>query len=385
MQQKPAGLITPHGGELKHAVVRRETVKAHARDAVTLPLDAVGRADLEMLAQGAYSPLTGFQTNAEREHVARDMRLPNGTVWPIPITLGLGATQAPMVHVGHVLRLAYDGETVGTLTVSEVYERDPVAEAKQVFGTDDSKHPGVAQMYARGPLCVAGQVQLFDDVKPVAAVGVALTPQQSRMAIEERGWQRVVGFQTRNPIHRAHEYILKCAMEISDGLLLHPLVGATKDDDVPAAVRLQCYEAMMAAAWPADRVLLSCLPAPMRYAGPREAVLHALIRQNYGCSHFIVGRDHAGVGNYYGTYDAQRIFDQFDKADIAIQTLFFEHTFFCRKCEQMASAKTCPHATDAHVILSGTKVREMLRQGERPPPEFTRAAVADVLIAWARS
>jgi sulfate adenylyltransferase len=244
----------------------------------------------------------------------------------------------------------------------------------------------VAQLLERGPWCLAGPVTVLKpQVVGSLDGGTALTPTETRAAFVERGWKRVVGFQTRNPVHRAHEYIIKCAMESSDGLLLHPLVGFTKSDDIPAPVRLRCYQALLTSVMPASRVLLSLLPAPMRYGGPREAILHAIMRQNYGCSHFIVGRDHAGVGSYYGTYDAQKIFGTLPEDVLQIRPLFFEHAFFCRACAQMATPKTCPHDTDQHVTLSGTKVREMLKRGERPPPEFSRAQVADVLIEWARA
>ena len=375
--------IPPHGGALVQAA---QAARPHPHGQV-LELDAVARADLAMLAVGAYSPLRGFMDSTARAEVARSMRLPSGEVWPIPITLPVAAAQAARLAAGMALVLQDQaGRALGLLQVSQVYQRDPAEEARQVFGTDDAAHPGVAMLLQRGPWCVAGEVAVL------AAAGLGntglegapcLTPAQTRAEIQARGWQRVVGFQTRNPVHRAHEYIIKCALETCDGLLLHPLVGATKDDDIPAAVRLRCYQALLSTALPANRVLFSVLPAPMRYAGPREAVLHALVRQNYGCTHFIVGRDHAGVGNYYGTYDAQKIFTSLPGPGLAIEPMMFEHAFFCRRCGQMASPKTCPHPSSDHIFLSGTKVRDLLKRGERPPEEFTRPEIADVLIAWA--
>lgn len=373
-----AGNLPPHGGSLL------EATRVANPGGEILRIDSVARADLAMLAVGAYSPLAGFMTSAERAEVAANMRLPSGAVWPIPITLPASAEQAARTNVGTALVLQDEANTeLGLVRVREVYQRDPAAEARQVFGTDDAEHPGVALLLQRGPWCVAGEVAVFGPISTQVAGAPCLTPAQTRAAMQARGWQRVVGFQTRNPVHRAHEYIIKCALETCDGLLLHPLVGATKDDDIPAAVRLRCYEALLSSVLPADRVLFSVLPAPMRYAGPREAVLHALVRQNYGCSHFIVGRDHAGVGSYYGTYDAQKIFATLPPQGLAIEPMMFEHSFFCRRCGQMASPKTCPHPGADHIFLSGTKVREMLKRGERPPAEFTRPEVADVLIAWA--
>ena len=382
-------LIKPHGGELTaRQVTAKESASARQklRSVEPIALDAVAEADLEMLGVGGYSPLIGFMGSRDRASVAEKMRLASGVLWPIPITLGVTPERARTLKIGETVPLTdTSGEIAGTLAVEEVYQRDVQAECRAVFGTDDAKHPGVAQLMARGATCVAGPVQVLEPSREPEFSSRRLTPAQSRAEFTERGWKQVVGFQTRNPVHRAHEYIIKCALEICDGLFLHPLVGFTKSDDIPAAVRLRCYDALIASVMPKDRVLLSVLPAPMRYAGPREAVLHAIVRKNYGCSHFIVGRDHAGVGSYYGTYDAQKLFDTFPAADIGIQPLRFEHSFFCKSCGQMATSKTCPHGQEAHVFLSGTKVREMLRAGTRPPEEFTRPAIADVLIEWAKS
>jgi sulfate adenylyltransferase len=386
MPSSPTPLVAPHGG---HLVDQRLSPQAAQALLATEPpsaqiqLSMFQLADVEMLATGAMSPLTGFMNSRDRARVAREMRLEDGTLWPIPITLQLPEAVAASLKLGTRVGLQNsEGSVVAVLDVEEIYARDAAEEARAIFGTDEVQHPGVAALLEGGAWCVAGRVQtLIANVGGTLSVA-AMTPQQTRAVFAERGWQRIVGFQTRNPIHRAHEYIIKCAMETADGLLLHPLVGATKGDDIPAPVRLKCYEALLDCAMPKERVCLSVLGAAMRYAGPKEAVLHAIMRQNYGCSHFIVGRDHAGVANYYGTYDAQRIFANLPEG-LRIMPLFFENAFFCRRCAQMATDKTCPHNAASHVSLSGSKVREMLRGGERPPPEFSRPEVADILIKWA--
>jgi sulfate adenylyltransferase len=345
---------------------------------LSLTLSERHTADFEMIANGGFAPLAGFQGAADWERVCAEMRTADGSYWPIPITLATDFDCA----VGDVVSLSSDeGKPLGRLTVEEVFERDVKREAEQVYGTADEAHPGVAAIYEEGSRCIAGPISA--DALPDhedAFMRRYLTPEQSRKAFAERGWKRVVAFQTRNPIHRAHEYLTKAALETTDGLFIHPLIGKTKAGDIPADVRMRCYEVLMENYYPADRVILGVFPSKMHYAGPREAILHAIARRNYGATHFIVGRDHAGVGDYYGTYDAQKIFDEIDVEELGIEPLFFEHSFWCNACEGMASGKTCPHDSDAHVFLSGTKVREMLGNGERPPQEFSRGEVADILI-----
>jgi sulfate adenylyltransferase len=343
-------------------------------------LSSVQLADLVCLATGVFSPLSGFNTKADYESIVEGSRLRDSTVWPIPITLAIDLDEAQSIRDGDTVRLDdAQGRVVGTIAVSERFEYDKRREAANVYRTEETAHPGVARLQAQGEILVAGTVSLLnrpDEPFPQ----FRSDPIETRATFQKLGWHRVVGFQTRNPVHRAHEYIQKAALEICDGLLLSPLVGETKADDISAATRMQSYEALVANYYPRDRVLLRVFPAAMRYAGPREAIFHALARKNYGCTHFIVGRDHAGVGNYYGSYDAQKIFEQFKAAEIGIVPLFFEHTFFCSRCGGMASTKTCPHDASHRVILSGTEVRAMLMRGEVPPPEFTRAEVAQVLI-----
>ena len=344
---------------------------------IDLQLTARQTADVELLANGGYAPVDGFLGEADWLSVVETMRLAGGRPWPIPITLGCAYGE-----VGDTLGLVgAEGTRLGTLRVEEVYERDLLREAALVYRTTDTAHPGVAALLSEPARTVAGRPIL--DAMPGHVPAVApyvLTPAEASAAFAARGWRTVVGFQTRNPIHRAHEYLTKAALEIVDGLFVHPIVGETKADDIPPDVRVRCYEVLLRRYYPADRVLLGVNPAAMRYAGPREAVLHALVRRNYGCTHFIVGRDHAGVGAYYGTYDAHRIFDAFDRGELGIEPLFFEHAFWCPITGGMATTKTSPAGPDERVTLSGTRLREMLSRGERPPEELTRVEVADVLV-----
>jgi sulfate adenylyltransferase len=365
-------LIAPHGGELVDRTGDRPD-DLESLDIVTLTSRELS--DLDMVASGALAPLEGFMDEEDYESVLETMRLANGLPWALPVCLAVD--DAP---TGDRVALADEsGRARAVLDVMSVYTYIKEREAEQAFGTTDAAHPGVARLYAQKPLYLAGKVTVFERAEP-AFPALAKDPAETRTEFAARGWKRVVGFQTRNPIHRAHEYLTKVALETVDGLLIHPLVGDTKSDDVPAATRVECYRVLVDNYYPQDRVVVSAFPAAMRYAGPREAVWHAICRKNYGCSHFIVGRDHAGVGDYYGTYDAQLIFDEFEPHELDIEPMFFEHSFWCRACGSMASAKTCPHDKAQHVFLSGTKVREMLGSGELPPQEFSRPEVAEVLI-----
>jgi sulfate adenylyltransferase len=366
-------LISPHGGSL----VERAGLRPEGVDELeTIALTSRELSDLDMLASGALSPLQGFMGRDDYERVVEEMRLANGLPWALPVCLAVD--EAPR---GDELALADEaGRPLAVLEVEDVYDYDKEREAERCFRTTETAHPGVARLYAQKPRYLAGRVTVFERREP-GFPELALDPAETRAIFAERGWRRVVGFQTRNPIHRAHEYLTKGALETVDGLLIHPLVGETKSDDVPAETRVECYRVLLEGYYPADRVVLASFPAAMRYAGPREAIWHAICRKNYGCSHFIVGRDHAGVGDYYGTYDAQLVFDEFEPHELDIEPMFFEHAFYCRGCGQMATPKTCPHSGDDHVFLSGTKVRELLAAGELPPVEFSRPEVAQVLIA----
>ncbi|MFZ1028421.1 MAG: sulfate adenylyltransferase [Limnoraphis robusta] len=381
-QQKDA--IAPHGGELINRIASPEQRQEFIEKADFLPrvqLDERSLSDLEMIAIGGFSPLSGFMEQADYETVVTQMRLSNGLPWAIPITLSVSEEVATPLLEGNLVRLdSPSGKFVGVLKLTQKYAYNKEKEALNVYRTTDEKHPGVKVVYEQGPINLAGPVWLLQRDDHPLFPQYQLDPAVSRALFWERGWKTIVGFQTRNPIHRAHEYIQKCALETVDGLFLHPLVGATKSDDIPADVRMRCYEILMDKYYPKERVILAINPAAMRYAGPREAIFHAIVRKNYGCTHFIVGRDHAGVGDYYGTYDAQHIFDEFETSELGIVPMKFEHAFYCTLSGGMATSKTSPSTPEQRIHLSGTKVREMLRRGELPPPEFSRPEVAAELI-----
>ena len=373
----------PHGGTLINRVLADEEAARWRQITPELPRLTLGQRellDLDLIALGAFSPLTGFMTRDDYRSVVETMHLANGVVWSLPVTLAVGRAVADDLREGAAVALEDSGGRLrGILMLQERYPYDKQHEASEVYRTDDTSHPGVRALHEQGDILLGGDIWLIEPPDLSVFGAHTLSPAATRAAFAERNWRTVVGFQTRNPVHRAHEYIQKCALETVDGLFLQPLVGETKEDDVPADVRMRCYEVLLRDYYPANRVLLGAFPARMRYAGPREAVFHAMVRKNYGCTHFIVGRDHAGVGNFYGTYDAQHIFSNFTPDELGLTPLFFEHTFYCHRCGGMASGKTCPHSDDAHVTLSGTRVRAMLRSGQTPPPEFSRPEVAEVL------
>ncbi len=377
--------ISPHGNNLVdrnlHGYKRQEAFEnAHALPRLTL--SPRNLADLICIATGIYSPLEGFASETTYLGIVNNMRLPDGKAWSIPITLQIPEEGNEKYNLDSEIALCNENSDIlATMTINSKFKPDQMHEAKKVYGTEDSNHPGVAAMQNAGSVYLGGPISVVTDLPKGEFSNYSFTPQETRAEFIKHEWSSVVAFQTRNPIHRAHEYLTKAALETVDGLFINPLVGTTKTDDIPADVRMKCYEVLIAKYYNPKHIFLGTYPAAMRYAGPREAILHAISRQNYGCTHFIVGRDHAGVGDYYGTYDAQKIFDEFNKDELAITPLKFEHAFYCKRTEQMASSKTTSSTPEERVFLSGTKVREMLSQGEIPPKEFTRPEVADILVS----
>lgn len=377
-------MIRAHGGRLINRVADENTKKAISNEASSLPSLLLNRreiSDLALIANGAMSPLEGFMTKDDYESVLERRRLRLGLAWTIPVTLSVkDDAVSRMTPPFRAALKNKEDKILAVMDVEEIYEVDHDHEAEKVLLTTDEAHPGVQYLQAIPNVYAGGKITLLEPiVDDDRFANYLLEPKETRVLFKAKGWEHIVAFQTRNPIHRAHEYLQKCALESVDGLLIHPLMGETKSDDIPSQVRMDCYLALMKNYFPSDRVALSILPAAMRYAGPREAIWHAILRKNYGCTHFIVGRDHAGVGNYYGTYDAQNIFYDFEPGELDITPIFYDHTFYCKKCEGMASHKTCAHAKEDRMFLSGTKVREMLNNGEKLPVQFTRREVAEIL------
>jgi len=385
-----SNLVPPHGGRLLPLLVHDSELEESLKEAETLPkvrLDSREVSDLIMLAMGAFSPLEGFIGKADYEGVVADMHLKNGTLWPIPITLAVSKEEAQKIKEGHKIALlnSDNDEIMASMLVEEKYTYDKHREALQVFGTDDEQHPGVKKIYEQGEVYLGGPVKVFSEGDYPERFAEFARPAETRAIFAEKGWTTIAAFQTRNPLHRSHEYLTKVALEVCDGLLIHPIVGKLKAGDIPAEVRMECYKVLLDNYYPKDRAILKVYPMEMRYGGPREAILHAIIRQNFGCSHLIVGRDHAGVGSYYGPFDAQKIFDELNPGDLHIQPLKLDPTFWCNKCSSMASPKTCPHGKEDHLSISGTKLREMLTKGERPTEQFSRKEVVDILVKYYQS
>ena len=374
--------IKPHGGQLINRTLppeARAEARARAASLPVVELSSRGASDLLLLATGAFSPLQGFTGYDASVSAVHTFRLPDGTLWPFPILLQLSQSQAESHAAGATVALRYGGELLGGLKVEERF-RIPLREwARPLFKTDEPAHPGVAAFLSGGEFALAGPIEWFGNTDTLKLTGPWRTPAETREEIARRAWRKVAGFQTRNPIHRAHEYVLRTTLEVTDGLLLHPLVGETRPEDIPVELRMRCYQVLLDQYLPSQHVLFGVLPAWMRYGGPREAVLHALVRKNFGCTHFIVGRDHAGVGNYYGPFDAHRLLESLSSDGLGIQPLFFDEVYYCRRCGSMASQKSCGHGPEERLSLSGTEVRRRLREGLPLPVEFTRPEVAAVL------
>ena len=383
-----SNLILPHGGQLKPLLLKDDALVNELNKAKSLPqvrMSSRETSDLIMLGMGAFSPLDGFMKQDDYLKVVETMRMADGTLWPIPITLAADKEKADSLNIGDEITLVDDetDEVMATMKLEGKFAYDKKHEAKNVFRTDDEAHPGVAKIYAQPDIYLAGPVKVLSECGyPEKFSAYYAQPAETRAIFAQLGWTKVAGFQTRNPIHRSHEYVTKIALEVSDGILIHPLVGKLKAGDIPADIRMKCYEVLMENYYPKDRAVCKVYPMEMRYGGPREAVLHAVFRQNFGCSHLIIGRDHAGVGSYYGPFDAQKIFDEIDSSELAIKPLNIDWTFWCYKCDGMASMKTCPHGKDDRLLISGTKLRDMLEAGEKPAKEFSRPEVIEILMDY---
>jgi len=381
-----SGLVRPHGGKgLKPLLLDEKRAAEERKRAATLPKLRVSsreKGDLVMLGIGGFTPLDGFMTQADWKSTCDDMRLADGTFWPIPITLSTNRQAAAALAVGAEITLADpdDESILAVMTLEEKYEIDKAHECRTVFKTTDAEHPGVAMVMQQGEVNLAGAVRVLSDGGFQARYGkLYMTPAQTREKFEALGWSKVAAFQTRNPMHRSHEYLVKVAIEVCDGVLVHSLLGNLKPGDIPADVRTKAIALLIDKYFRPDTVVQAGYPLDMRYAGPREALLHALFRQNYGCSHLLVGRDHAGVGSYYGPFDAHKIFDEIPRGSLETQALKIDWTFWCYQCGGMASGRTCPHADEQRLLVSGTKLRKWLSEGSDVPAEFSRPEVLEVL------
>lgn len=380
-------LITPYGGKLNPLLVdndQKDDLLKQAQTLVQVGISTKEFSDLIMLGIGAFSPLPGFMDEADYQGVLDEMALKSGLLWPVPITVSVSAETAGTIKEGQTIALTepLHNEVVGTMQVQGMYKYDKKYEAERVFGTTDTKHPGVQKIFEQGDIYLAGPIKVISEGGYPERYPEYARPAETRLLFEEKGWSTVAAFQTRNPIHRSHEYLIKVALEICDGVFIHPIVGQLKDGDIPADIRMKCYRSSLQNYFPEQGIILKVYPMEMRYAGPKEAVLHGIIRQNFGCTHLIVGRDHAGVGSYYGPFDAQNIFDSLKSNDLKIKPLKLDWTFWCYKCGSIVSPKTCPHGNEDHLMVSGSKLRDMLSNGEIPPPEFSRTEVSEILLDY---
>jgi len=378
-------LVPPHGGKLTSILLKDEELdKAtqRARDLPKVRMTSRETSDLIMIGIGAFSPVDGFMGREDWKGICEQFTMATGIFWPIPITLSVSKDDASGIKEGAEVALIDEesGELIGSMRIEQRYTIDKGYECKQIFRTQDPKHPGVAKVMAQGEINIAGPVRVFGELNYRDRFpGLYARPEETRAIFEERGWQTIAALQLRNPMHRSHEYIAKIALEVSDGLFVHQLVGKLKEGDIPPEVRVRCVQVVIDHYFPKERVVTKVYPMEMRYAGPREALLHAVFRQNYGASHMIIGRDHAGVGDYYGPFDAQKIFYEIPEDALAIKMLPIDWTFYCYRCKGMASFKTCPHGRDDHLLLSGTLLRTMLTEGDPVPEEFSRPEVLAIL------
>ena len=382
-------LVNPHGGgDLKPLLLEGAALVAERERVLSLPRVTVSsreKGDLIMLGLGGFTPLDGFMSHADWQGVCDGMKTASGLFWPIPITLSTDRATADSFDTGSdiVLIDPDDGSALATMTVTEKYTIDKAHECATVFGTTDLEHPGVKMVMEQGEVNLAGPVKVLSQGGfPEKYGSLFMSPRETRELFEAMGWSKVAAFQTRNPMHRSHEYLAKVAIEVCDGVMIHSLLGKLKPGDIPADVRTQAIATLTDNYFVKKTIVQAGYPLDMRYAGPREALLHALFRQNYGCSHLIVGRDHAGVGSYYGPFDAHHIFDKIPKGSLETQALKIDWTFWCYKCGGMASARTCPHDEEHRLLLSGTKLRKMLSEGSDVPAEFSRPEVLEILRAY---